>query len=286
MADPDAGLDVATLVTRALGASYELGGALVVPTILLDREQLGEGDQRGRGVGLANVVVAWFREHGFYAERSRARGSGYGDTIKEIQLWYEFTSTYLRDQLEYKLTQYDKFQIPGQDALREFLTEQFEERLLLRTIMTEEQCDACYDTIFESYPVEDGIEIVDYRGERAGAPDLLVWHSDPLRKLWFFCEVKSYNDHLSQAQHDWIHGSWHQIGGHFLVLLLGPLGLALARCERRYSSDYGKRPLPIPRDRGGHGIPVRRGAGECVKRVSEQGEPLIQRALLFRRLND
>jgi VRR-NUC domain len=222
MADPGNGLDVVDLVSRALRASHESAGALVVPTILLDRTQLGEEGQRLRGAQLADLVLGWFMRHGFHGERSRVGGHGYGDIIKNMQDWYRDTIATLRDQFEYRLSERDKAGVPYTDALRDFERTLFEEKLVLRQIMTEEQCDACYDTIFLSYSDEDGIEIVDYAGERAGAPDLLVWHSDPSRKLWFFCEVKSHNDHLNQAQHDWIQGSWHQIDGRFLLLLLGP----------------------------------------------------------------
>jgi len=92
---------------------------------------------------------------------------------------------------------------------------------MLRQIMTEEQCEACYNAIFLEYSDEYGTMTNDFR-EGPGSPDLLVWHSDESRRLWFFCEIKSSNDHLGVAQHDWIRESWHQIDGRFLLLLLGP----------------------------------------------------------------
>jgi hypothetical protein len=225
MADPDAGLDVVDLVSRALRASHELAGALVVPTVLMDRGQLGEGDQPRRGADLANFVAGWFQRCGFYAERSNVGGHGYGEIIKEMRDWYPDTSETLRSRREQELARRDRllaeFSKPFIDpSIQEFQRKLFEEQLVLREVMTEEQCDACYDVIFAAYEDDDGTWIDDFR-EVAGAPDLLVWHSDPLRKLWFFCEVKSQNDHLSQAQHAWLQQSWRRIEGRFLLLLLG-----------------------------------------------------------------
>ena len=61
--------------------------------------------------------------------------------------------------------------------------------------------------------------VEDFR-ERAGSPDLLVWHASEALKMWFFCEVKSLNDHLGPAQVTWIKECWNQVGGRFLLLLL------------------------------------------------------------------
>ena len=225
MADPSAGLDVVALVSSALAAGRESAGALVLPTILLDRDQLGEGKRPGRGADLANVVAAWFREYGFYAERSHVGGHGYGENIKEIMFWDRDDSEALRGRFEGKLAQQDALLAeldvpPKEPSVRKFERELFEEKLALRQVMTEEQCEACYNAIFESYSDEDGTWTEDFR-EGAGAPDLLVWSSDPSQNMWFFCEVKSHNDRLRATQHDWLRRSWSQIGGRFLLLLLG-----------------------------------------------------------------
>jgi len=116
MTNPSSGLDVVDLVTRALRASYESTGALVVPTILLDRTQLGEEDGPRKGAQLADFVLGWFMRNGFHCERSRVGGNGYGDIIKEIQFWYQDTIETLRDQFENKLksrlAEYTKLGIP------------------------------------------------------------------------------------------------------------------------------------------------------------------------------
>lgn len=228
---PDNDLDVLGLVRRALESSYQEMGAIVVPTVLLDRAQLGEGDEQRRGAELANYVVGWFRRHGFYGDRSHVGGQGYGKNIKEIQDWYPYDITTIRDRFEHEAAERDKatrerlgMVIPPE--VRPTGRRLLEEKLVLRQAMTEEQCYACYDVIFDSFCVDDdedgeGIFVADF-SERAGAPDLLIWHSDPSQKLWFFCEVKSHNDRLSEAQHSWLQQSWHQIDGRFLLLILGP----------------------------------------------------------------
>lgn len=85
--------------------------------------------------------------------------------------------------------------------------------------MTEDECCACYCSIFQEFADEEGTVVEDFR-ETAGSPDLLVWYAGESLKLWFFCEVKSLNDHLGPAQVRWIKESWDQIGGRFLLLLL------------------------------------------------------------------
>jgi hypothetical protein len=226
---PDNDLDVLGLVRRALESSHQKMGALVVPTILLDRAQLAETNKQRRGAQLANYVVGWFRRNGFYGERSHVGGHGYGSHIKEIQDWYPDDITTIRSRFEHEIAELDKSSrdnlgivIPPE--MREFGRTLLEEDLVLRQVMTAEQCYACYDAIFDSFSIDDdddGIFVDDFR-ERAGAPDLLVWHSDPSQELWFFCEVKSHNDHLGEAQHAWLHQSWQQIDGRFLLLILGP----------------------------------------------------------------
>jgi hypothetical protein len=226
MADRSPGLDVLDIVSRALAASHGAAGALVIPTLLLDRDQLAEGVQRTRGPELVNYVADWFRRYGFHAARSSVGiGQGYGAIIKEILDWYGSTITTLRSQQEAELSKREAVVATLSDSAfartaRELENALFEEKLTLRQTMTETQCEACYNAIFPTYVDEDGTWTADFK-EGPGAPDLLVWHSDPSQNLWFFCEVKSQSDRLRPTQHDWLQGFWQQIDGRFLLLLLG-----------------------------------------------------------------
>jgi len=151
-------------------------------------------------------------------------GHGYGEIIKEIRSWYPDDGDALRSKHKKELDQRNDALVksgmsPMDPRLREALDAFFDESLALMKGMTAAQCDGCYDTIFESYLEDGGVWVEDFK-EGAGAPDLLVWHPNPSLKLWFFCEVKSHNDHLGQAQHAWLQRSWGQIEGRFLLLLL------------------------------------------------------------------
>lgn len=103
--------------------------------------------------------------------------------------------------------------------LREQSDWQFQRSLNLMRSMTVDECYACYNLIFLEYQDDEGPILDDFR-ERAGSPDLLAWSKNESAKLWFFCEVKSLNDHLGPAQVAWIKESWDQIDGRFLLLLL------------------------------------------------------------------
>jgi VRR-NUC domain len=226
--DENPGVDVVDIVSRALAASHEAAGVLLIPTILLDRDQLGEGVKRARGPHLVDYVAGWFLAHGFHAARSSVGiGQGYGAIINEIQDWYGSTIATLRSRQKIKLSErtasLEKLNIPvaERSALEEADNWLFEEKLALRQILSEEQCEACYNAIFPSYTDEDGTWVADFR-EGAGAPDLFVWHPDPSLKLWFFCEVKSHNDSLRTTQRDWLQSFWKQIEGRFIICLLSP----------------------------------------------------------------
>jgi VRR-NUC domain len=219
------GLDVATLVSAALTAAQNAPGVLVIPTVLLERVLLKEREPQ-RGAGLANAAAGWFERAGFHAERSHVGGQGYGGIIKEIRDWYMQDINVLRAEHETKLASqanllsaqmgFTKEQLA---LFREPSDWQFQRSLGLMRSMTEDECDACYNLIFLEYEDDDGPILDDFR-ERAGSPDLLLWSNNKPAKQWFFCEVKSLNDHLGPAQVAWIKESWDQIDGRFLLLLL------------------------------------------------------------------
>ena len=209
----------------ALTAAQNAPGASVIPTILLERVLLREREPQ-RGAGLANAAADWFERAGFHAERSHVGGQGYGKTIKEIRDWYMQDINVVRAEREARLASqadllatrmgFSKEQLA---LLRESSDWQFQRSLDLMRSMTVDECDACYSLIFLEYEDDDGLIVDDFR-ERAGSPDLLVWSSKEAAEHWFFCEVKSLNDHLGPAQVVWIKESWDQIGGRFLLLLL------------------------------------------------------------------
>ena len=221
-----AGLDVAALVSVALTAAQNAPGAFVIPTVLLERVLLKESEPQ-RGARLADAAAGWFERAGFHAERSHVGGHGYGGRIKEVMDWYIQDSSVLRAQHEAELaTQADLlaaragFSKEQLALLRESSDREFQRSLDLMRSMTVDECDASYNLIFPEYEDDDGTFFVDDFRECAGSPDLLVWSKNDSAKQWFFCEVKSLNDHLGPAQVAWIKGSWDQIGGHFLLLLL------------------------------------------------------------------
>jgi VRR-NUC domain len=216
---------MADLVSVALRAARNAPGAFVIPAVLLERVLLQESEPQ-HGAGLATVTAGWFERAGFHAERSHVGGRGYGEIIKEIRDWYAQDIDVLRTEHEAKLasqadTLASRVGMSKQDLeiLREISDWQFQRSLSLMLSMTEDECCACYSLIFREYQDDDGPILDDFR-EGAGSPDLLVWSEDESAKLWFFCEVKSLNDHLGPAQVDWIKESSGQIGGRFLLLLL------------------------------------------------------------------
>jgi hypothetical protein len=215
------GLDVAALVSVALTAARNAPGAFVIPAVLLERVLLEESEPQ-RGAGLANVTAGWFQRAGFHAERSHVGGHGYGEIIKEIRDWYTQDIDVLCAEHEAKLASLATWAGFSKEDLVRFrkpIDWQFQRSLDLMRSMTADECYACYNLIFSEYQDDDGPILDDFR-ERAGSPDLLVWSKDESAKLWFFCEVKSLNDHLGPAQVDWIKESSDQIGGRFLLLLL------------------------------------------------------------------
>jgi hypothetical protein len=219
------GLDVAALVSVALAAAQNAPGASVIPTVLLERALLKEREPQ-RGAGLANAATGWFERAGFHAERSHVGGHGYGEIINEIRGWYMQDINILRAEREAKLASQSDllatrmgFSQEQLALLRESSDRQFQRRLDLMRSMTVDECDACYNLIFLEYEDDDGPMLDDFH-ERAGSPDLLVWSRNESAEQWFFCEVKSLNDHLGPAQLAWIKESWDQIGGRFLLLLL------------------------------------------------------------------
>jgi hypothetical protein len=218
-----AGLDVVELVSAAIQVGRQVPGALVVPTVLLDRDLLGE-HERQRGAYLADAATGWFIRSGMHAVRSRVGGNGYGELIKTIMGWYPRDIEALRAEHKESSASRSAFltsrgYFTEEALLRNGKDEIFERNLSLMQSMTEDECRACYNSIFAEYADDEGIFVEDSQ-ERPGSPDLLVWHADKTFKLWFFCEVKSLNDHLGPAQVTWIKRSWDQVGGRFLLLLL------------------------------------------------------------------
>jgi hypothetical protein len=218
-------LDVGALVSVALTAARNAPGAFVIPTVLLERVLLEESKPQ-RGAGLAEVAVHWFERAGFHAERSHVGGRGYGEILKEIMDWHTQDIDVLRAEHEARLAAQEDLLATRMGASQEYLAllrehsdSQFQRSLDLMRLMTVDECYACYNLIFLEYQDDDGLILEDFR-ERAGSPDLLVWSKNESAKQWFFCEIKSLNDHLGPAQVAWIKESWDQIDGRFLLLLL------------------------------------------------------------------
>jgi hypothetical protein len=153
-------------------------------------------------------------------------GYGYGEVIKEIMGWYPRDIEALRAEYEGNSAAQENFLASSGHfteetlvALRDGRDEIFERNLALMQAMTEDECHACYNSVFAEYADDEGTFVEDFQ-ERAGSPDLLVWLADKSFKLSFFCEVKSLNDHLGPAQVAWVKSAWDQVEGRFLLLFL------------------------------------------------------------------
>lgn len=57
---------------------------------------------------------------------------------------------------------------------------------------------------------------------KGNPPDLFVY--DPTKRLWFFTEVKSFNDFLRPNQWDWIAPIQQYLGGHIILTRVMPVG--------------------------------------------------------------
>jgi hypothetical protein len=219
---------VLDLVTMALNGSHKVGDAIVLPTLLLPDQWIPrlEGERR-----IEPAAKAWFRDNGFFAELSQGGVKGYAELFRDIMDWESWDAEVLRQQYRDSLDSHESDiaklgtlnSEEGRQAaafVRSMSEEIHEERLTLIEAMTEEQFDGCYEAVFESYEDEEGLFTPEF-DPAPGAPDLFVWHSNPARHLWFFCEVKKYGDYLKPSQHAWLRQWWTQIEGRVVLLALG-----------------------------------------------------------------
>jgi hypothetical protein len=213
------------LVTKALKGSHKVGDAIAMPILLVP----GHWVPRSKGERVEQVAEAWFRENGFFAERSHRGGRGYAELFRDIMSWdtwdVETLRQQYRDSLDVQESTLSQLGLLNTEEKRQTAAlvramseETHEEGLTLIEIMTEQQFDNCYQAVFESYEDEEGSWAPEF-SPAPGAPDLFVWHSNPAERLWFFCEVKKYGDYLRTSQYAWVRQWWTQIEGR--VVLLG-----------------------------------------------------------------
>jgi len=217
---------VLNLVKKALNGSHKVGDAIAMPTLLLP----GQWVPRSEGERIEPAAETWFRENGFFAERSHRGGKGYAELFRDIMSWDTWDAGALRrqyrDSLDRQKNVLSKLAVlnteekqPAAALLRAMSEKAHEERLTLIQVMTEEQFDGCYQAVFESYEDEEGSWAPEFT-PAPGAPDLFVWHSNPAERLWFFCEVKKYGDYLKTSQYAWVRQWWAQIEGRVVLLAL------------------------------------------------------------------
>jgi hypothetical protein len=83
MVSSQASHQVLDLVTKALNGSHKVGDAIAMPTLLLP----GQWVPRSKGERVEQAAEAWFRENGFFAERSHRGGKGYAELFRDIMSW-------------------------------------------------------------------------------------------------------------------------------------------------------------------------------------------------------
>jgi hypothetical protein len=190
---------VLDLLTKALSGSHKVGDAIAMPSLLLPAQLVPGLDVERQA---EPAVETWFREHGFFAERSHRGGRGYAELFRDVKGWETWDVEVLRRQYRDSVRMEEDLLAKlgvlnteekrrADERSRARAEEKHEERLALIQAMTEEQLDGCHEAIFELYEVEEGFWQPEF-SPASGAPDLFVWHSDPVRHLWFFCEVKRY----------------------------------------------------------------------------------------------
>ncbi len=104
---------------------------------------------------------------------------------------------------------------PTLNPFIELSVKDFKNHLVLIDILGAEKALELYEAIIDIDPT-NGFD--HYGHEQTGVPDLLIWHPDPTKKLWFFVEVKSSNDSLHQSQLFWINNNWKIIDRKFIII--------------------------------------------------------------------
>jgi hypothetical protein len=222
--------DVLSLLRTALRASQKAADAIAIPTLLLPRQWLG-GRSGGRDIRIEDAAVYWFRENGFFAERSYKGGQrGYAEVFRVLEYWRPWDPDLIRRDYRDSIADQQAgvariLDLTDEQRLamsfsERFAEEQLEEKLTLVETLTEEQFEGCYQAIFDSWEDdEDGYVVEDF-DVRAGAPDLFVWHPDAASGTWFFCETKAHGDYLGAAQYAWLREWWSHIDGRLLLILV------------------------------------------------------------------
>jgi hypothetical protein len=87
MTTPLPASDVLALLRMALGASQKADDAIAIPTLLVPGQWLG-GKISRKDSRIEDAVVYWFRENGFFAERSYKGGQrGYAEVFRVLEYW-------------------------------------------------------------------------------------------------------------------------------------------------------------------------------------------------------
>jgi hypothetical protein len=230
MTTPLPASDVLALLRMALGASQKADDAIAIPTLLVPGQWLG-GKISRKDSRIEDAVVYWFRENGFFAERSYKGGQrGYAEVFRVLEYWRPWDPDSIRQDYRDSIADQQAGiasilnltdeQRQAMSFSERFAEEQLEEKLTLVETLTEEQFEGCYQAVFDSWEDdEDGYVVEDF-DLRAGAPDLFVWHPNAASDTWFFCETKAHGDYLGTAQHAWLREWWSHIDGRFLLILV------------------------------------------------------------------
>jgi hypothetical protein len=172
MTTPLSTSEVLRLLRTALGASHRAADAIAIPTLLLPRQWLGGKIDR-RDSRIEDAAVYWFRENGFFAERSYKGGQrGYAEVFRVLEDWRPWDPDSIRQDYRdsivdqrataARILNLTDEQRQAMSLSERFAEEQLEEKLTLVETLAEEQFEGCYQAIFDSWEDdEDG-----YRASR------------------------------------------------------------------------------------------------------------------------
>ena len=90
---------------------------------------------------------------------------------------------------------------PAQDLVDEASATAFRELVTLAKALGVETFERIFEAVFD-------LDLGDEFSAAAGAPDLFIWRPTLTPAVWFFSEVKSPGDYLSQAQKQWLQVHW------------------------------------------------------------------------------
>lgn len=235
--------DFAQRVEAALERAPQSEAELHLPTILMGNREFSAGSS-GRRV--EDRAVEWFSQQGLLADRTRANAEGYPGLLRELESaapWVEVEpedvsgtlSPERREELrplyqwaaseDAELLALFNAHLDERDAVmatlgmqkhpgrRSFEGARLQAIMSLARVLGAEGSMALLDVVFDHRDL-DGFGY----GLAVGAPDLLVWHPNPARGLWFFVEVKGPGDCLRPTQYAWLRRSWPFVCGHMLLL--------------------------------------------------------------------